>query len=117
MFFQKYSVCLLCCSDYRNDCVIQDLYNTASEDCETALSAYSSLCFRLLGKGVTLSDYIFLLAVNSENSMLKTYIKTRDKSVYNAFKNDIAILSSFSALKSADIVSYLMKKFKIYLVF
>lgn len=114
MFFNKYSICLLCCDNYKNDPVILDLYNCTSDVCETALSSYSSLCFRLFGKGDTLSDYIFLLAVNSENPLLKAYMKNRDNASFKAFQNDISVLSALSRIRSEDITSYLVKKFNLY---
>ena len=114
MSFNKFSLCLLCCSGYKNDPLIRDFFDIESDDCKTAVSAYSSLCFRLLSSGVTLSDYIFTLAVDCNNPMLETYIKTRDESVLRAIRNDIGILSEIAHVSSEEIISYLVKKFDLY---
>ncbi len=114
MFLHKYSLCLLCCNGYKSDSVIKDLYNCASDDCKTALDSYSSLCFTLASKGVTLSDYIFRLAVSCDNPALKTYLKKHIDASFSVFSADIAILSAVSMIRDKDIISHLVKKFNLY---
>lgn len=114
MFFQKYSLCLLCCEKYKSDPLVQDLYGVMSEDSMKALTCYSSLCFRLHSSGMSLSNYIYSLVVNAENPMLRKYIETRDEAVLSALSNDISILSSVSGIRAQDIISYLTKKFDLY---
>ncbi len=113
MFFNKFSLQLICCDIYKKDPVIRDLYNCVSDNCETALDAYSSLCFKLAGKGVTLSDYIFNLIVSFINPALKTYMATRNCNSYDVFSSDIAILSLVSKLRADDIINYLVNKFNL----
>lgn len=105
---------LLCCDSYKNDPLIRYLYNCTSENCEIVLNSYSSLCSILASKGMTLSDYIFGLAVGCDNPILTTYLKKHCEISYSVFSSDIDILSEVSKIKANNIISFITKKFDLY---
>lgn len=111
MNFLKYSINLICCSGYKSDKLIMDFYNIFSDDCFIALNSYSSVCEQLFSARKSLSEYIFYLAVDGRNVILKGYIETHSTMFLKALKNDISILESVSKVTSESIISYLREKF------
>lgn len=109
----KYSINLICCSSYKNDKLLTDFYNIFSDDCFLALNSYSSVCEHLLSARKSLGEYIFYLAVDGQNEILRGYIETRNLALLDALKNDISILSSVSSVTSESLISYLKEKFSI----
>ena len=113
MILIKQSVSLICCSDYKEDFLIKYFYDVFSDDCFLALNSYSKICEILLNKGETLSEYIFYLFVNANNSILVDYIKTRKETLLCALKSDISILSHIANISSERIISFLKEKFSL----
>ncbi len=104
---------LLVTSEYKEDEVLNCICGTFSEKRWKAVSAYSRLCELLLLKGKTLSEYTFLLAVNSGTLLNECDITDMNSTAYRNFRHDIEILSAFAAVKCDDITDGLRERFGI----
>lgn len=111
MNFSRLSIPLICCKEYRDDSVIKGFHDIFSEDCETALRGYVSVCQVLFSENRTLSDYIFFMIVSTDNPIMKNYLRSRDKVLFRAIKNDISVLSSIAKTGASEIIHYLKDKF------
>lgn len=104
---------ILVTSGYKNDDLIISLCGIVSDDRETAIGAYSRVCEILMISGLTLSDYIFRLAVNGSRGIIENYLKNSSETVYTNIQRDLSVLSELSAITAEQIVSYFRDRFGI----
>lgn len=113
MKFSKLSLTLVCCEDYKRDCLVKSLFDIFSEDCETAVNGYISVCSRLFSSDKTLSDYIYVMLVSRENRILKNYLNNRSETLLAAVKSDISVFSAIAETSAEEIVEYLKGRFSL----
>lgn len=113
MKFSRQTISLICCRSYKTDPVICAFKNIFSEDFDTALEAYSSVCEALFSENKTLSDYIFFLSVNGENPIMRNYIKYHTNELFKALSADISVLSAIAQTDFSEITDYIKNKFNI----
>lgn len=104
---------ILVSDGYRNDEVIRYLCCTVSDKREKAIGAYSKVCGILMERGMTLSEYIFRLAVDGNGTIIDNYLKSSSEMLYTNIKRDIAVLAEFSAITPEQMISYFREKFGI----
>lgn len=104
---------ILVTSGYKNDDLIKSFCGIVSESRETAIGSYSHICEILMLSGLTLSEYIFRLAVNSGDEITVNYLKSSSEMIFTNIGRDIKVLSEFSAITAEEIVSYFRDRFGI----
>ncbi len=107
------AVSLICCKAYKEDGVVRSFCGIFGEDRENALKSYASLCGALLSRNIALSDYLFFLAADAENPILRQYLSCRSEILLNALQNDLSVLSELASLPSEQISAYLRRKFPV----
>ncbi len=111
--FSRLSLQLLCCDEYKNDFLVKSFSDIFSEECETALASYASVCNILFSSNKSLSDYIFFMIVDSNNAIMKNYMSEHSVTLFNAVSNDISILSAVAATEADEVIAYLRSKFSL----
>ena len=104
---------ILVTGGYKNDELIQSFCGIVSENRETAIGSYSHICEILMLFGISLSDYIFRLAVNCGDVISDNYFKSNSEMLFTNIARDIKVLSEFSSITPEQIVSYFRDKFGI----
>ncbi len=100
-------------SGYKNDELIKSICGIVSENRETAIGSYSHICELLSLSEMTLSEYIFRLAVNKGRDIFGRYFRTNSEILFTNIGRDIKVLSEFSSISAENIVSYFRDKFGI----
>jgi predicted AAA+ superfamily ATPase len=104
---------ILVSDGYKNDRIIKNLCGTVSEKREKAIRAYSEVCEILMIREMSLSEYIFRLAVDGSGIIMDNYLKNNSETLYTNIKRDIAVLAEFSSITPDMMISYFRKKFGI----
>ena len=104
----RLTVSLLCSSEYRNDEVINCLYNACCEQRDSAVRAYARMCEILLISGQSLSDHLFELAAGG--SLVREYVRSGGEVLRNAAANDIARLSVLSRVTYEEIIGHIYEE-------
>lgn len=104
---------ILVTSGYKNDELIKSFCGIVSENRETAISSYAHICELLMLSEMTLSEYIFRLAVDKGGPIPEKYLKNSSEMLYTNIGRDIKVLSEFAAITAETIVSYFRDRFGI----
>ena len=104
---------ILVTSGYKNDAVIKSFCGIVSDNRENAIGSYSHICETLMLSGMSLTEYIFRLAVNEGSELLGNYLKSSSETMLTNIGRDIKVLSEFSAITAEEIVSYFRERFGI----
>lgn len=104
---------LICCGAYKQDRIVRDFSAIYGSDCEGALCGYSDICETLFSRDISLSDYLFELAVDAGSPMMKRYLLNRSEVLFKAIECDLSVLSHLASIGAEAAAAYLRKKFSI----
>ena len=106
----KLTVSSLMVSDYKNDELIRCMYNTESDDPDTALSAYMRICEILYASRQTLSGYIFTMACDKGGTLFDSLISDDSRKYESVLKRECDLLASLASVTSEDLITRIQGK-------
>ena len=98
---------------YKNDELVRCVCGTESQERETALGSYARVCEILMSHDLSLSEYIFRLAVDGLGEVYEQYEATESELLFSNIRRDIESLAEFAKISSKELSASLRERFPV----
>lgn len=107
----KYKLASLTAFSVKDDYIINQFCDVASDDVSVAVNAFSNVCKLLLTRSQSLADYLREMLCFSESPLLEAYAREGNEMQLFAIQYDIAVIKDLAKMSAHKVKDYLFKEF------